>query len=574
MSLTPLTVEDINTALISQIETEIGQTIPLLPVAFVRVVAKAIAGVVVLLYKYGGFMFLQMFVSTASDQPTEVNGVVVTPLTEWGRLVGAGDPVPAVAAQLTATVTVINQTGNPIPIGTPLTNDATGVVYLTTTAVLRDAATKVIDITASSDQAGGDGAGTIGNLDNGAIVTFSNPIPDVVLDAVIASTVVTGEDAEPTVQYRQRVIDRFQKRPQGGALVDYEIWAEEAAGIVNAYPYTGDLPGTVEVFCEADTVSSGSPDGIPTAPQLTAALASIDLDVAGRATRRPANALATTHAITRRPFDIEVIGLDAPDPTATELAITDGMTTEFLKYEPFIGGVTVVPRDRITKTEVGGKVFEIAQANNATFSNIRMLAPNNEPQTTEVRCQVSLDDGKETATVMDVTSVILDAVPANLVAVRMSGLPVSFGAEVVSASLTLTSSSAKSVYSVLTIEGQAIADAPVLSVAASDISSRTRTATSVDWVPDIWATDDENVIDITGIVAEIVAITGWTSGNAMLFIISAATSSDREFRSFDDDPAKAALLTIVYKFPSTVQDLDLVTLEKGEKAKINTVTFP
>lgn len=575
MSLVPPTVADINDAIISNIETQIGDTIPILPVAFVRVLAKVLAGVIILLYKYGNFTFLNLFVSTASFQATTVNGTIVTPLIEWGRLVGAGDPVPAVAAELTATITVTNQTGDPIPIGTQLVYDPTGVVYLMTAAVLRDAATKVITIEAASDPAGGGGLGTIGNLEDGSLVSFANPIPDVVRDAVIASTVTSGEDAEPEAQYRQRVQDRFQKRPQGGALVDHEIWGEEAAGIINVYPYTGDIPGTTENYCEADTVSSGSPDGLPTAPQLQAALDSINLDVAGRATRRAANALALVFSITRRDFEVEVIGLDAPDPATTQTAITDGLETVFAGYEPFIGGVTVVPKDRITSAEIGGKVFEIAQANNATFSTVLVKAAINAEQLYSAFVGQSEDDASETAGTVTLAGAILALVPANTIGARFGSVNVPAGAEILSATLTFTSPSVKNVYSSVTVVGEATASGLAFTATANDITDRAQTVNFTTWVPDPWAVDEENSVDVAEIVTEVIGISGWAVSNAMVFILTSVAPSDREARSFDDDPAKAPKLDITYRAPDGAKEpITVLTLLKGEKAKVSSVSFP
>ena len=199
MSLNPPNVKDINAQIIATVEFQISQVIPLFPKAFVRVLAKALAGVIVLLYKYAGFIFLQMFVTTASGKPTTINGVTRTPLHEWGTLVGVGLPV-AVSADY-------------------------GVTYLSVGPVYLDAAEITIPVVAAAVQSGNTGAGVIGNLDDGAIVSFANPHPGILQDTIVASTTATGADAEAEENYRQRVIDRFQKRPQGGALADYEAWA-------------------------------------------------------------------------------------------------------------------------------------------------------------------------------------------------------------------------------------------------------------------------------------------------------------------------------------------------------------
>lgn len=368
MSLSTPTTQEVNDNIIAQLEASLSQTIPLLPKSFMRVLSKALAGVFVILYKYGGFTFLQMFVSSASSVETLVNGRLITPLTEWGRLIGVGDIVPATNAELTIDITVTNQTGF-LPSGTQLVAADNGVTYITIGDIALSASLVVGLVRAASDQAGGGGAGAIGNLPNASIMSFVNPLANVVRDTVVASTTVTGADGESVDAYRQRIIDRFQKRPQGGALADYEAWGEEPAGIVNVYPYTGSDPGQVDVYVEATT--DVDPDGIPTSPQLQEVLDSINLDEDGRATRRPANALANTFAITRTAFTVEVNSLTADDLPTVKGNIDTALVEYFLDREPFIEGLSIPPRrDTITNGAVAGVVDDIVSAAGGTFQSV------------------------------------------------------------------------------------------------------------------------------------------------------------------------------------------------------------
>jgi len=333
-----------------------------------RVLAKALAGVFILLYKYGAFMFLQMFVSSASAVQTTVNGKTLTPLIEWGRLIGVGDPVPATSAELLIDITVDVQTGV-LPSGSQLINSDNGVTYLTVAAVALTSPTVQATILAVSDQAGGNGAGVIGNLEAGAVVSFANPLANVSRNAPVVSQVVTGANAESTAAYRQRIIDRFQKKPQGGAYADYEQWGEEVSGILNVYPYTSDCPGQVDVYVEATEASSGSPDGIPTNAQLEAVLASIELDENGLASRRPATALANAFPISRVGFDVRVTGLLVDNLAQVQTDISTAVEEYFLSREPFIVGLSIAPRrDRVTASAVGGVVDDIVSAAGGIFS--------------------------------------------------------------------------------------------------------------------------------------------------------------------------------------------------------------
>lgn len=369
MALTTPTTAAIKANIIAQLEASFSQTIPLLPKSFMRVLAGILAAVYMTLYKYAGWMFLQMFVKTASYVATTVNGSVITPLIEWGRLIGVGDPVAATQAELVCTVTVENQVGT-LPAGTQGIGQNNGVTYITLAAVALSAPTVSVTFRAVNDEQGGGGGGTIGNLNVADIISFANPLANVAKDTVVASVGVTAADAETEAAYRQRVVDRWQKRLQGGAAADYEAWSEEVAGIVNAYPYTSVNPGQVEVYIEATPASSGSPDGIPTTPQLQAVLDNINLDVAGFATRRPVTALANTFAITRTAFNVTVSGITGVDNLAqVQSDITDALTEYFLAREPYISGLAVPPRkDIISSTAVNGVVDDVVSAAGGLFT--------------------------------------------------------------------------------------------------------------------------------------------------------------------------------------------------------------
>ena len=106
MALAVPTTASINATIIAQLEASLSQTIPLLPKAFSRVLSKALAGVFILVYKYAGFMFLQLFVAFAQNRDTEINGTTVNPLQAWGVLIGVGLPDAATHAELVISVTV------------------------------------------------------------------------------------------------------------------------------------------------------------------------------------------------------------------------------------------------------------------------------------------------------------------------------------------------------------------------------------------------------------------------------------------------------------------------------------
>jgi len=384
MSLTTPTTKQINENIIAQLEASLGQSIPILPKSFLRVLSKALAGVFILLYKYAGFMFLQIFVKSASDAPTLINGLSITPLTQWGRLIGVVDRVPASNAELIILVTT-EAAISVLPSGSQLVNATNGVTYISLGAVNLPASSQVqVRVRAASDQQGGGGAGAIGNLQEFDVLTFANPLSNVNRSAEVQSQVITGADAETSDAYRQRVIDKFQKPPQGGAYSDYEIWGEEVSGIINVYPYTG-APGQVDLYSEATVASSGSADGIPTPAQLLVVLSSVTFNASGLANRRPANAFVNSRAISRTGFDVQVQGISVDGLGAVQEAITTAVTNYFLQREPFILGLSIPPRrDRITQGALISIVDSLVSASGGTFTIVTVTQNSNAVNTYEL----------------------------------------------------------------------------------------------------------------------------------------------------------------------------------------------
>jgi uncharacterized phage protein gp47/JayE len=371
MSLTTPTTAEINAIIIAQLEAAFNASIPLLPKSFLRVLAKALAAVFIILYKYGGFMFLQMFVQTASIKDTEINGKLISPLKMWGGLLGLGEPVAAIQAELTIIITVFTQ-GGTLSSGSQLISSDTGVTYITIGAVTLDESTVPATVRAVSDQSGGGGAGVIGNLDSGSILSFANALGNVSRETTVTAQTVTGSDGETTEQYRQRVIDRFQKPSQGGAYANYETWGEEVVGIINVYPYTAFYPGQIDVYVEATPESSGSVDGIPTTAQLEAVLLSIQTSNEAEINdRQPINALVNAFPISRLVFSVIVYGLVSESLAEVKVQIEAALTDYFLDREPYIAGLSIPPRkDRITNSSVSATVEDVTTAFNSTFSGV------------------------------------------------------------------------------------------------------------------------------------------------------------------------------------------------------------
>ncbi len=358
------TIDEVAAGLIAAWETAFGSVIRLVPKSFLGVTARVLAALYVTLFKYAAYIFLQQYAETADLEETEILGRKVRPLEALAAERGIGAPDPATQAELTAEVTVLVATGAIQP-GEQLLGQDNGVTYLVQTRVALTGPTAEISVKAAADQAGGLGAGTIGNLDAGAVLVFANPRQNVAREATVLARTVTATDGESEEDYRERVLDAYQHQPQGGAPADYERWAEAVPGIIRAYPYKDDLaPGVIEIYVEADPISSGSPDGIPTPTQLADTLAAITIE-------KPLSDLPEVLPITRTGFDVRVLGLVAGDIAACQTAIADALASLYAGFEPYIGGLTTgTRRDAVTEAEALSTVAAVARTFEATFTAV------------------------------------------------------------------------------------------------------------------------------------------------------------------------------------------------------------
>lgn len=358
------TIQEIKNNIIQDIEARLNQNVKLLPKAFIRVLSAVLTGIMIQLYKYIGWLFLQIFVTTASYEESEIFGTKITPLIEWGRLFTVGDPTPAIQTILNISVNV-EILDSVLPAGTQFTSVINNVIYITTQDYTLNTNPKIIQVTAVT-------AGIIGNLDAGSIVTTINPLAEIEANASINSTDTLGIDRESELAYRTRVLQKKQSEPQGGSYTDYRIWSVEVASVINAYPYSGD-PGQALVYIECDRTVFV--DGIPDSAKLLEVANTIN-----QANRRPITAIIDPDGdqsyknikpITRKSFDVDVKDLVTSNLAAVKQNIENALNTYFYSREPFIDGLTSEPRkDKITLPNVLRVVDDIVTAAAGTFTGV------------------------------------------------------------------------------------------------------------------------------------------------------------------------------------------------------------
>ena len=369
MALDNRLIGEIETLLIDQLEAQFNTTIPLLPKAFTRWLSKVLAGVFIILYKQAGWIFLQVFVSTASFKEVEIFGKKLTPLIEWGRLLGVGDPDGAVQAEYDVDIDV-NNIGETLPAGTHFSSTLNNVIYITQTSFYLASATETIQVIATT-------GGTAGNLDVGATLSTVNTLGIIENDGAISAILVPGVDGESESSYRQKCVEAFQIQPQGGALADYRLQARVVPGVVQTFIYTGSTTANVLIYVEADP--DIYPDRIPNAALLIAVGVEYDRlkDNKTEFTRPitaiidPAGDLSYGNIlpVIIKPFDVQVTGVTVDDLAAVKAQIKAALLIYFLGREPYIVGLSLPPVvSTVAQSNIIGIVNDIVNSNDGSFT--------------------------------------------------------------------------------------------------------------------------------------------------------------------------------------------------------------
>ena len=247
-----------------------------------------------------------------------------------------------------------------------------------------------------------------------------------------------------------------------------------------------------------------------------------------------------------------VILLDSTDSNGDSLAYSiqstpanGGLsgTGPYLIYtpDPNFGGI-----DSFTfKTNDGN-----ADSNTAT---VTITVAGDPPGTVNSRISSSSDDAEQRISDnivdLDSTDIEIGIDPTSngdqIEGLRFNNLDIPQGATVTSSYIEFETDETDSEATSVTIWAQDSDNASTFSSAASDISNRPTTASSVAWnnIP-AWNTVSEkhNTPDISFLVQEVVDRSGWNSGNSMAFIISG--TGQRTAESWDGESANAALLHV------------------------------
>lgn len=336
-----------------------------------KVVLNAFAAVqaakLKLIYLLGAFIYKNIFIDTAD--PESLGGS----LERFGRVKLGRDPFAAAAGEYQ--INVAGEIGAQIAQGTTfksLDNSANpGQIYILDSVFTFTATTGVITVRALEL-----GAGSRLEIDDELQVTA--PIVDVNSFATVAGELVAPTEGESIEEYREAVIQAYQFEPQGGARTDYRLWAQDAEGVREVYPYVKDgESGVIQIYVEANAADSTDGNGTPSQAILDDVEAVTEFDPddtkpLNERGRRPLGVFDIEFlAITPIPVDVNIVGLtDTSFLTAIQTAIVGFL----LDVRPFIDGAdnpNDLNKDKLYSSDITNIVRQIVGVN-ATFTQVVM----------------------------------------------------------------------------------------------------------------------------------------------------------------------------------------------------------
>ena len=172
--------------------------------------------------------------------------------------------------------------------------------------------------------------------------------------------------------------------------------------------------------------------------------------------------------------------------------------------------------------------------------------------TVERRVAAGTDDAEEKPSgSVDTTSTDLELVAdpgLQTVGIRFSALAIPPGATITSAYVQFVADEAQSGATALSINAEAADNAATFARTTRNLSSRPRTGAAVSWTPPAWTVGAvgaaQRTPDLTAVVQEVVRRPGWSSGNALVLVVTG--SGHRTAESFEGNATRAPLLHVEF----------------------------
>lgn len=355
-------IRDLYNDILQDLQTEFQINIPVFGKLFLRALAAVQAAKLKLYYLQLGNVQKNLFPDVAD---TESMGGT---LERQGRLKLNRNPFPATSAKYEISITV---TGTPsIPTGTLFRSSESALnaeaLYITDEDYSIDQINNRIIVRAVTP-------GVESKLNTGDALSCTVPIVGMTGDAVVESETVSPTAAETEEDYRNAIIDSYRLAPQGGAAADYILWAQDAEGVKNSYPYTSSgNPGEVDIYIEATIADSTDGMGTPSSTILGNVEAVIEIDPNTGVGRRPLG----VWAVNVLPVVINKVFIDIANSTGltTDQKNTLGQAIkeQIDLIRPFIAGADILDdkNDMISTNQIVSWIINAIPG--AAFGNITL----------------------------------------------------------------------------------------------------------------------------------------------------------------------------------------------------------
>lgn len=331
------TISQLYTQILSDLETAYGSNIPAFGKNMLRALAAVQAGKIKLIYLAIGNLQKNIFIDTADP---EASGGT---LERFGRIKLGRNPFPARAGQYTITVT--GQVGATIPALQTFKSDddstSPGQLFILDVAYTLLLATDTITVRALN-------AGLGSKLIVGDTLTATSPIPNVDAAATVSVVLIEAQAAQDIEDYREQGIDAYRLEPQGGAATDYRLWASDAQGVEQTYPYakTG-AANEINLYVEATLADSTDGKGTPSAALLQSVEDVVEFDPD---TTRPQNergrrplGVFEVHYLPITPRTVDIIIEDFVNLTpAIQTAIYNALKESVDRNRPFVAAADIL----------------------------------------------------------------------------------------------------------------------------------------------------------------------------------------------------------------------------------------
>lgn len=225
------------------------------------------------------------------------------------------------------------------------------------------------------------------NLEIGNTLTITEPVIGVNQIVEVSAVTEQGLQEESIDDYRKAIIDSIQLEAQGGAKTDYRLWAKDAQGVKDVYPFVKEgSAGFIQVFVEATVLDSVDGYGTPSQTILdeVAEVIEFDPDISKptyERGRRPIQAFIEVLPIAVNPVDVQVIGLTQNNADITN-SIRTNIETFLGEIRPFVAGGDLArnKNDILYAAKIQSILTDVLEADNF-FSDLNVLV-NGVQQTT------------------------------------------------------------------------------------------------------------------------------------------------------------------------------------------------